>query len=62
MERISAAKPFKDFLPAELEVVGEVKIQRGYYSDDIKPVSAADFKKDNYTYTFPDRFGAWSGN
>lgn len=46
-------KTFKDFLPAELEVVGEVKIQRGYYSDDIKPVSAADFKKDNYTYTFP---------
>ena len=25
-------KTFKDFLPAELEVVGEVKIQRGYYS------------------------------
>lgn len=46
-------KTFKDFLPAELEVVGEVKIQRGYYSDDIKPVSAADFKKDSYTYTFP---------
>ena len=46
-------KTFKDFLPVELEVVGEVKIQRGYYSDDIKPVSAADFKKDNYTYTFP---------
>lgn len=46
-------KTFRDFLPAELEVVGEVKIQRGYYSDDIKPVSAADFKKDNYTYTFP---------
>lgn len=46
-------KTFKDFLPAELEVVGEVKIQRGYYSEDIKPVSAADFKKDNYTYTFP---------
>ncbi len=46
-------KTFKDFLPAELEVVGEVKIQRGYYSDDIKPVSAADFKKDNYAYTFP---------
>lgn len=46
-------KTFKDFLPAELEVVGEVKIQRDYYSDDIKPVSAADFKKDNYTYTFP---------
>ena len=46
-------KTFKDFLPAGLEVVGEVKIQRGYYSDDIKPVSAADFKNDNYTYTFP---------
>lgn len=46
-------KTFKDFLPAELEVVDVVKIQRGYYSDDIKPVSAADFKKDNYTYTFP---------
>lgn len=46
-------KTFKDFLPAELEVVGEVKIQRGYHSDDIKPVSAADFKKDHYTYTFP---------
>lgn len=46
-------KTFKDFLPAELEVVGEVKIQRGYYSDDIKPVSAADFKKDKYAYTFP---------
>lgn len=46
-------KTFKDFLPTELEVVDVVKIQRGYYSDDIKPVSAADFKKDNYTYTFP---------
>ena len=46
-------KTFKDFLPAELEVVDVVKIQRGYYSDDIKPVSAADFKKDNYAYTFP---------
>ena len=46
-------KTFKDFLPAELEVVDVVKIQRGYYSDDIKPVSAADFKKDHYAYTFP---------
>lgn len=46
-------KTFKDFLPAELEVVDVVKIQRGYYSEDIKPVSAADFKKDKYAYTFP---------
>ena len=46
-------KTFTDFLPAGLEVVGKVKIQRGYYSDDIKPVSAADFIKDGYSYTFP---------
>lgn len=46
-------KTFKDFLPAELEVVGEVKIQRGYWSDDIKPVSAEDFKKAGCSYTFP---------
>ena len=46
-------KTFKDFLPAGLEVVDVVKIQRGYYSDDIKPVSAADFIKDGYSYTFP---------
>lgn len=46
-------KTFTDFLPTELEVVDVVKIQRGYYSEDIKPVSAADFKKDNYAYTFP---------
>lgn len=46
-------KKFTDLLPAGLEVVDNVEITRGYYSDDIKPVSAADFKKDNYTYTFP---------
>ena len=46
-------KKFTDLLPAGLEVVNNVEITRGYYSDDIKPVSAADFKKDNYTYTFP---------
>ena len=46
-------KTFTDFLPAGLEVVGKVKIQRGYYSDDIKPVSSADFIKDGYSYTFP---------
>lgn len=46
-------KTFKDFLPAELEVVNNVEITRGYYSDDIKPVSAEDFKKAGCSYTFP---------
>ena len=46
-------KTFKDFLPAELEVVNSVEITRGHWSDDIKPVSAEDFKKAGYSYTFP---------
>ena len=46
-------KTFKDFLPAELEVVNNVEITRGYWSDDIKPVSAEDFKKAGCSYTFP---------
>lgn len=46
-------KTFKDLLPTELEVVGEVKIQREHWSQDINPVSAADFIKDGYSYTFP---------
>lgn len=46
-------KKFTDLLPAGLDVVGEVTIQREHWSNDIKPVSAEDFKKDGYTYTFP---------
>lgn len=46
-------KTFTDLLPAGLEVVNNVEITRGYWSNDIKPVSAEDFKKDGYTYTFP---------
>ena len=46
-------KTFTDLLPAGLEVVNSVEITRGYYSEDIKPVSAADFKKAGYSYTFP---------
>lgn len=46
-------KTFTDLLPAGLDVVGEVTIQREHWSNDIKPVSAEDFKKDGYTYTFP---------
>ena len=46
-------KTFKDFLPAGLEVVNNVEITRGYWSDDIKPVSAEDFKKAGCSYTFP---------
>lgn len=46
-------KTFTDLLPTKLEVVGEVKIQREHWSQDINPVSAADFIKDGYSYTFP---------
>ena len=46
-------KTFKDLLPAGLEVVNNVEITRGYWSDDIKPVSAEDFKKAGCSYTFP---------
>ena len=46
-------KTFKDLLPAGLEVVDKVIIQREHWSEDIKPVSAADFIKDEYSYTFP---------
>lgn len=46
-------KTFKDLLPAGLEVVDKVIIQREHWSEDIKPVSAADFIKDGYSYTFP---------
>lgn len=46
-------KTFKDLLPAGLEVVDKVIIQREHWSQDIKPVSAADFIKDGYSYTFP---------
>lgn len=46
-------KTFTDLLPDGLDVVGEVTIQREHWSNDIKPVSAEDFKKDGYTYTFP---------
>lgn len=46
-------KTFTDLLPAELEVVNSVEITRGHWSDDIKPVSAEDFKKAGYSYTFP---------
>ena len=46
-------KTFTDLLPAGLEVVDVVKIQRGYYSNDLGPISAEDFKNAGYTYTFP---------
>lgn len=46
-------KKFTDLLPAGLEVVGKVTIQREHWSEDIKPVLAADFIKDGYSYTFP---------
>lgn len=46
-------KKFTDLLPAGLEVVNNVEITRGYWSDDIKPVSAEDFKKAVCSYTFP---------
>lgn len=46
-------KKFTDLLPAGLEVVNNVEITRGYWSDDIKPVSAEDFKKAGCSYTFP---------
>lgn len=46
-------KTFKDLLPAGLEVVDKVIIQREHWSQDINPVSAADFIKDGYSYTFP---------
>lgn len=47
-------KKFTDLLPAGLEVVNNVEITRGYWSDDIKPVSAEDFKKAGCSYTFPN--------
>lgn len=46
-------KTFTDLLPDGLEVVGEVTIQREHWSNDIKPVSAADFIAKGYSYTFP---------
>lgn len=46
-------KKFTDLLPAGLEVVNNVEITRGHWSDDIKPVSAEDFKKAGCSYTFP---------
>lgn len=46
-------KTFTDLLPDGLEVVGEVTIQREHWSNDIKPVSAADFIAKEYSYTFP---------
>lgn len=46
-------KTFTDLLPTGLEVVGKVEIQREHWSEDIKPVSAADFIKDGCSYTFP---------
>lgn len=46
-------KKFTDLLLAGLEVVNNVEITRGYWSDDIKPVSAEDFKKAGCSYTFP---------
>lgn len=46
-------KKFTDLLPAGLEVVNNVEITCGYWSDDIKPVSAEDFKKAGCSYTFP---------
>lgn len=46
-------KKFTDLLPAELEVVNNVEITRGYYSNDLGPISAEDFKKAGCSYTFP---------
>jgi len=46
-------KTFTDLLPDGLEVVGKVTIQREHWSNDIKPVSAADFIAKGYSYTFP---------
>ena len=46
-------KTFTDLLPAELEVVNNVEITRGYYSNDLGPISAEDFKKAGCSYTFP---------
>lgn len=46
-------KTFTYLLPDGLEVVGEVTIQREHWSNDIKPVSAADFIAKGYSYTFP---------
>lgn len=46
-------KTFTDLLPDGLDVVGEVTIQREHWSNDIKPVSAEDFKKAGCSYTFP---------
>lgn len=47
-------KTFTDLLPAGLEVVNNVKIQRGYYSNDLGPISAEDFKNTGCSYTFPN--------
>lgn len=47
-------KTFIDLLPAGLEVVNNVKIQRGYYSNDLGPISAEDFKNAGCSYTFPN--------
>lgn len=47
-------KTFTDLLPAGLEVVNNVKIQRGYYSNDLGPISAEDFKNAGCSYTFPN--------
>lgn len=46
-------KKFTDLLPAELEVVDSVEITRGYYSNDLGPISAEAFKNAGYSYTFP---------
>lgn len=46
-------KKFTDLLPDGLEVVDSVEITRGYYSEDLRPVSAEDFKKAECSYTFP---------
>ena len=46
-------KKFTDLLPAGLEVVDKVEIQRGYYSNDLGPISAEAFKNAGYSYTFP---------
>ena len=46
-------KKFTDLLPAGLEVVDSVEITRGYYSDDLEPISAEAFKNAGYSYTFP---------
>ena len=46
-------KKFTDLLPAGLEVVDKVEITRGYYSEDLRPILAEDFKNAGYSYTFP---------